>query len=90
MEKQEIVKKVSEIVKGYSQFNSDNIEVDADLRENYGVDSIILVEMLVDLECEFNVTFDSSMLTYDNFSTVAAISDYVYGKISEDGKELVV
>ncbi len=90
MEKQEIVKKVSEIVKGYSQFNSDNIEVDADLRENYGVDSIILVEMLVDLECEFSVTFDSSMLTYDNFSTVTAISDYVYGKINGEGKELVV
>jgi acyl carrier protein len=77
MDKQEIQSKVSEIVKKHCLFNGDNISPDLDLRDNYGVDSIVLVEMLVDIECEFNITFDSSTLTYDNFSTVGSIAEYL-------------
>lgn len=81
MEKQLVEEKVCEIVKKSCQFNADNICVDGDLRENYGIDSISLVELLVNIECEFDIVVDSSLLTYDNFSTPKAISDYVCSKL---------
>ncbi len=84
MQKQEIEQKICEVVSRLAQFNSDNIEVESDLRDNYGVDSIVLVELLVELEDVFAITFDSSFLTYEVFSTVKSISDYVYSKVNTD------
>ncbi len=77
MQKQEIESKVCEVVSRVAQFNNDNIVVDSDLRDNYGVDSIVLVELLVEIEDIFGITFDSSSLTYETFSTVNSITDYV-------------
>ncbi len=84
MQRHEIEQKVSEVVSRLAQFNNDNIEVDSDLRDNYGVDSIVLVELLVEIEDVFGITFDSSFLTYEAFSTVSSISDYIYGKLNSD------
>lgn len=82
MQKQEIESKVCEAVSRVAQFNNDNIEVSSDLRDNYGVDSIVLVELLVELEDIFGITFDSSSLTYDTFSNVNSITDYVYNELN--------
>jgi len=82
MQREEIEEKICEILKGKSQFNGDNIQLDCDLRDNYGIDSIALVELLIDIECEFDITIDSSLLTYECFSTGNAISEYVSGKLS--------
>lgn len=84
MQKQEIETKICESIKSISQFNSESIEMDKDLRENYGIDSIALVTLLVDLEGEFGIAFDSSLLSYDNFSTARAISEYIYGKLNPE------
>jgi acyl carrier protein len=81
MQKQDVVSKVCELVSRLGQFNNDNVEVDSDLRDNYGIDSIVLVELLVEIEDALGITFDSSSLSYDTFSTVGSISDYVYEKI---------
>ncbi len=82
MEKSTLEKKVLEIISERSQFNKDNIIPDNDLRDNYGIDSIILVEMLIEIEEVFGVTFDSSMLSYEYFSTAKSISDYVYERLA--------
>jgi acyl carrier protein len=82
MEKQMVEEKVCEIIKESCLFNADNISIDGDLRENHGIDSIGLVELLIKIECLFDITVDSNLLTYDNFSTAKAISDYVYGKLN--------
>ena len=86
MNKEEIENKICEILKKHCRYNADNIAVDKDLRENYGVDSIILVELLVEIEADLGVTFDSEMLSYEYFSTVASLVDYVYEKISSGQK----
>ncbi len=78
MQKQEIESKVCEVVSRVAQFNNENVVADSDLRDNYGVDSIVLVELLVEIEDIFGITFDSSSLTYETFSTVNSITDYVY------------
>ncbi len=84
MQKHEIETKVCEAVSRLGQFNNDNVQVDSDLRDNYGVDSIILVELLVEIEEVFGITFDSSFLTYEAFSTVRSIADYVYNKLNTE------
>lgn len=82
MEKRIVEEKVCEIIKQSCLYNSDNISIGGDLRENHGIDSIGLVELLVNIENEFNIVVDSNLLTYDNFSTPKAISDYVCSKLS--------
>ncbi len=77
MQRQEIESQVCEVVSRVAQFNNDNVVTDSDLRDNYGVDSIVLVELLVEIEDIFGITFDSSSLTYETFSTVNSITDYV-------------
>lgn len=84
MQKKEIENKICTILKNYCQYNGDNISVDCDLRENYGVDSLILVELLVDIESEFGITFDSEMLSYEHFSTVASLADYIHEKVGDE------
>jgi len=81
MQRKDIENKICEILKNHCQYNADNIAVDKDLRENYGVDSLILVELLVEIEAGFDITFDSEMLTYDHFSTVESLTDYVFKKV---------
>lgn len=81
MKREEIEKKISELLKSRSQFNGDNIKLDCDLRDNYGIDSIALVELLIEIEAEFDICFDSNLLTYDYFSTGNAICDYVEKKL---------
>jgi acyl carrier protein len=82
MQMQEIQRLICEAVSRLGQFNNDNVQVDNDLRDNYGVDSIVLVELLVEIEDIFGITFDSSLLTYETFSTVGSISNYVCGKLN--------
>lgn len=81
MDKQAIDEKLKAITKENCKFNSDRIQFDADLRDNYGIDSIVLVEMLVAIEAAFDITIDSNLLTYDCFSTVGKIADYLYQKL---------
>ena len=80
MTKEEIERRICEMIKERALIPSDTIRLDKDLRENYGVDSLVLVELLVEIECAFDITFDSSSLTNEFFSTAGTIADYVYQK----------
>lgn len=82
MDKKEILSKICELVQTYSQFEGDNVQLDGDLKEDYGIDSITLVELLVDIESQFDITFDSSFLTYESFSTAGSIADYIDQKLN--------
>ena len=82
MDNQTIQEKVIEVIKANCQFNKDEIELDADLRDNYGIDSLSIVNILVDLEDTFNITIDSGLLSYDSFSSTRKIIDYINTTIS--------
>lgn len=47
----------------------------------YGVDSLLLVELLVEIEEKFDIAFDSSSLSGEHFATAAAIAGYVREKL---------
>jgi acyl carrier protein len=82
MDKQAIQEKVIDVIKENCQFNKDEIELDADLRDNYGIDSLAIVNILVDLEDAFNITIDSGLLSYDSFSNTRKIIDYINATIN--------
>jgi acyl carrier protein len=77
LDKQIILNKVLDIIGGHCLFNKDNVKLDNDLSDNYGIDSLALVEIFIEIECEFNILIDSNQLTYDCFSTINKMVDYV-------------
>lgn len=78
MEKKVIEEKVCEVIRANCQFNKENIILDADLRDNYGIDSIAIVNILIEIECMFDITIDSNKLSYDYFSTMGKIVNYLH------------
>ena len=79
MDKQIIQDKIIKIIEENCQFGLDKINLSADLKDNYGIDSILIVNILVEVECIFDISIDSSVLTYESFSTIEKITDYVEG-----------
>lgn len=79
----EVIKeKVINVIKENCPYDTENFDITADLRDNYGIDSIAIVTVLVDLEEAFDITIDSQLLTYDSFSTIEKIIDYVVKSIN--------
>lgn len=56
MTHEEIVNKVKPIVAKYLCEPEDNIDLTADMRENYGADSLDTVGMVMDVERAFSIT----------------------------------
>ena len=83
MEKQAVERKIFDLIQTFAQFNKDNMQVDSDLGDTYGIDSIDLVKILFEVENIFQVAVDDHLLTYDNFSTIRKISDFINGKLQE-------
>lgn len=74
MEKSEIKDKLLEIIgEELPDVETDKVDTSASLADDYGVDSVSLIKMIVDAEAAFNVKFDDRELAlnkYDNFDDV--------------------
>lgn len=64
--------KIIEILK--NRFDKDEISRDMDLRKDFKVDSISLLEMVMDIEDEFNIEIDTEAIA--GFNTVGDLIDY--------------
>jgi acyl carrier protein len=82
MELKTIENEMCDLINRFCPFDCDQVLPDQDLKENYGIDSIALVEMLVEIEGVYGITFDSSFLTYEYFSTVERIAKYISEKVN--------
>ncbi|RCX12551.1 acyl carrier protein [Anaerobacterium chartisolvens] len=82
----EIKERVIEVVKRNSMFNAENVSESSNIRRDHGIDSIKMVELVVDLEDEFDIEVDSCSLSFENFSTVELIIRYVIGKAGNGGE----
>jgi acyl carrier protein len=69
-----IVLKLSEVL-----HREVNLDFNADLR-NEGLDSIKTIEMIVNIEVEFDIQIEDQDLLVENFSTIAKISDLLVKK----------
>lgn len=74
MEKSEIKDKLLEIIgEELPDVEADQVDTSASLADDYGVDSVSLIKMIVDAEQAFDVKFDDRELAlnkYENFDDV--------------------
>lgn len=74
MEKNEIKDKLLEIIgEELPDVEADKVDTSASLADDYGVDSVSLIKMIVDAEAAFDVKFDDRELAlnkYENFDDV--------------------
>lgn len=77
MEKNEIKEKLMGIIEEeIPEIELDKLDMQASLVEEYGVDSVSLIKMIVDVEKTFDVTFDDRELAlnkYENFDDVVHV-----------------
>lgn len=77
-----VKEKVIDIVRRNAVLNTDMVNENSDIRRDHGIDSIKMVELVVDLEEEFDIEVDSCSLSFDNFANIERITSYVLKKIS--------
>lgn len=59
----------------------DAIETEASLINTYGVDSVCLLELVVGLEEAFGIVIEDGDFDVRNFSSVAALRDFVIARL---------
>ena len=59
----------------------EDIDSDASLIDEYGVDSVSLLELVVGLEEAFGIMIEDSDFDVRNFSSVANLRDFVQARI---------
>lgn len=65
----------------FMRIDPENLEVDKSLIDEYGVDSVSLLELVVGLEEEFGIAVDDEDFNVEHFETVAALADFVRQKM---------
>ena len=58
----------------------EDIKDDEPLMETYGIDSVLLFELVVGLEDEFGVSMDDANFSPELFQTVNSIAEFVESK----------
>jgi acyl carrier protein len=81
MQASEVKIKVMQVVARNSVFNADKVTEVSRIGRDHGIDSIKLVELIVDLEEEFDIEVDSCSLSHENFADIELITNYVLSKL---------
>ena len=61
----------------------DSVSDSVDLIKDFGFNSITLIQLVVNIEGEFNFEFDDAMLGFENLIIFKHLVDYVKEKVSE-------
>jgi acyl carrier protein len=64
----------------FMKISPGEIEENASLIEQYGVDSVSLLELVVGIEEEFGVAVADEDFSVEHFETVAALAEFVRAK----------
>ncbi len=65
----------------FLQIKPEEIELDANLMENYGIDSVQVAELVVGTEGTFDISFEDDDFDPTQFETVKQIADLVRSKL---------
>lgn len=65
----------------YLKVAPEAIEDDKSLMDDYGVDSVSLLELVVGIEEEFGIVIPDEEFSIKHFETVAALAAFVRGKM---------
>lgn len=69
MTMEEIQKGVVEIVSRNSLHNPEKVNLHSNIKNDHGIDSLKIVNLLFDLEDEFGIIVDQNSMVFDNFAT---------------------
>lgn len=82
MDKDQITSKLEEVIRDVMP-DVEDINMAASITENYGVNSVSLIRILVAAESKFDISFDDCELALSSYDTFADIAATVAEKISE-------
>ena len=87
--KQEVIEMISELFKNKG-FDSDIIEY-VDLIDDFGMDSITFISIVVEVEAHFDIIVPDDMLLLENFKCVEDIVSIVENELSKksEGTEVI-
>lgn len=86
MERQEVVDKIKEILLLLVDME-DEVELGEDDILNdgeWGIDSLIMVQIIVEIERAFDIKIEDEYLSMDFLSTIGSIADFVMEEKSKD------
>ena len=75
--------KVAEILNRVNPEIGDNIDIDVDIIEKGYIDSLEIVNIVMDLEDEFDIEIDPELVIPENFSTIRTIVEMLSGIIGK-------
>jgi acyl carrier protein len=64
----------------FLKYKPNEIEDDKNLMETYGIDSVMVMEMVVGLEELYGITFGKGEFKLETFQTVRNMADFVRSK----------
>jgi acyl carrier protein len=73
----ELVKRVTEVLRRFVTDSSAEITPSTRLFDDLGLDSTNILELLVELESEIGVEFDTDDLEFEHFKTVDSLAGFV-------------
>lgn len=86
MDRQEVVNKIKEIllllvdIEDEVELGEDDILNDGE----WGIDSLIMVQIIVEIERAFDIKIEDEYLSMDFLSTIGSIADFVMEEKSKD------
>lgn len=86
MEQKEVMKGIETILKEKIGINLDR-ELTEDIqlnKEGLSLDSVMLLELVVELELTYDIEIDEEELNEDNFTTVGNLSKFVCSKVTAE------
>ena len=82
MEKNEIKEKFLEIIEEeMPEIEADKLDLEASFTDEYGVDSVSLIKVIVDAEEKFNVKFDDKELALNKYNNFEDVVDLIEEKL---------
>ena len=82
MEKAEIQEKLLEIIEEeLPEVEADKVDMDASFTDEYGMDSVSLIKVIVDAEREFDVKFDDRELALNKYHSFEDVVDLIEEKL---------
>lgn len=73
---QNVTEKLIEIIKEILEFEGE-IKENANLVEELEIDSVVILQLIANIEMKFDITFDDEDLMVDKFETVASLAQYI-------------
>ncbi|MCR5367126.1 MULTISPECIES: acyl carrier protein [Eubacterium] len=80
MDKDQIEKKLADLITEVMP-EVEEVDYNALIEQEYGVNSVSIIRLIVETENEFNVKFTDYELALDNYATFMDLVDRIYEKL---------